>query len=140
MKFGDITGLGAVFNFGGKIIDKIFPDKDAAEKAKLELIKLQQAGELRELDHAFSAIVAEAKSNDKWTSRARPSFLYVIYLVILLCLIGAIIGIWYPEQVTTAAENFKTLLDAIPEALWALFGTGYLGYSASRSYDKAKAK
>ncbi len=35
----DITGLGAVFSMGSKIIDKIWPDKVEAEKAKLKEIK-----------------------------------------------------------------------------------------------------
>jgi hypothetical protein len=140
MGFGisDITGAGALFDLVGGALDKIFPDKDAAAKAKLEFMKLKQSGDLKELDSAFKAITAEANSQDKWTSRARPSFLYVMYSVIFLCVFGAIIGIWYPVEVTQASENFKTLLGAIPEQLWWLFGTGYLGYSASRSYDKKK--
>jgi len=47
---------------------------------------------------SLSAILAEANSADPWTSRARPTFLYVIYGIILLCVIGAIIGIWWPQQ------------------------------------------
>jgi len=43
---------------------------------------------------SLSAIMAEANSHDPWTSRARPTFLYVIYGVILLSVIGSIIGIW----------------------------------------------
>ena len=31
----------------------------------------------------MSAIVAEANSSDPWTSRARPSFLYLIYVLLL---------------------------------------------------------
>ena len=46
----DITGLGAVFDFGSKIIDKLFPDKTEAEKLKLELLKQQKAGEFKELE------------------------------------------------------------------------------------------
>ena len=76
---------------------------------------------------------------DKWTSRARPTFLYVMYGVILLTIVGGIIGIWFPDQVTTAAQNIANLLAAIPESLWWLFGTGYLGYTGARSVDKWKA-
>ena len=31
----------------------------------------------------MQAIVAEAQSTDPWTSRARPSFLYMMYALIL---------------------------------------------------------
>ena len=62
----DITGLGSVFDFGGKIIDKLWPDKADADKAKIRLLELQQAGEFKDLDARFSAIVAEANSQDPW--------------------------------------------------------------------------
>jgi hypothetical protein len=84
----------------------------------------------------LSAILAEANSADPWTSRARPTFLYVIYGVIMLCVLGSIIGIWWPQQVFQAAENLNKLLGAVPESLWWLFGAGYLGYTGARSFDK----
>jgi hypothetical protein len=61
--------------------------------------------------------MAEANSNDPWTSRARPTFLYVIYGVILLSVVGSIIGIWWPAGVFQAAENLSKLLNAVPESL-----------------------
>lgn len=137
---------GGAFDFLGKVLDKVFPDP--AERAKVELAIRQadQAGRLEELKvqlqqdkQQLEAILAEANSSDPWTSRARPSFLYVIYAVILLCVLGAIIGIWWPAHVFQASENLKRLLAAIPESLWWLFGAGYLGYTGSRSFDKWKA-
>lgn len=121
-----------------KIIEKVIPDKDAREKAKLELLKEENRSTLEEVKTDLSAIVAEANSSDKWTSRARPSFLYLMYFCILLCFFGAIIGIWFPTHVETAAYNLQNLLLAIPESLWWLFGAGYLGYTGGRTFDKWK--
>lgn len=59
----DITGLGSVFDFGSKIIDKIFPDKDAADKAKIRLLELQQAGEFKEMELAAQNAVEQIKVN-----------------------------------------------------------------------------
>jgi len=59
-----------------------------------------------------------------------------MYGVVLLCVLGAIIGIWWPAHVFQAAENLGKLLNAIPESLWWLFGAGYLGYTGARSVDK----
>ncbi len=123
----------------GKVIDRVIPDKDAQSRARAELARMEQEGELRQTEVQISAILAEAQSRDKWTSRARPTFLYVMYRVILLTIVGGIIGIWFPDQVTTAAQNIANLLAAIPESLWWLFGTGYLGYTGARSVDKWKA-
>ena len=65
------------------IIDKVIPDKDARARAKLELLALEGTQELKQIEARLSAIVAEAQSTDPWTSRARPSFLYVMYALIL---------------------------------------------------------
>lgn len=118
------------------LIDKLIPDPEANARAKRDLVALEQTGELDMVKVSLSAIVAEAQSADPWTSRARPTFLYLIYAVILLCVVGSITGIWWPDHVTTAAQNLANLLAAIPESLWWLFGAGYLGYTGARSFDK----
>ncbi len=59
-----------------------------------------------------------------------------MYAVILGCLAGGIVGIWWPAHVATASQNVAALLAAIPESLWWLFGAGYLGYTGARSFDK----
>lgn len=111
-------------------------DPDAENKAKLALLQAEQQGTLAELQVSMSAILAEAQSTDPWTSRARPTFLYIMYSVIVLAFVGGIIGIWWPGQVALAAANISKLLAAIPDSLWWLFGAGYLGYTGARSFDK----
>lgn len=121
------------------LIDNLFTSDEERAEAKRRLIEMEQRGDLDGMKIQLSAILAEANSADPWTSRARPSFLYLMYAVILLCVIGAVIGIWWPDHVATAATNLTNLLMAIPESLWWLFGAGYLGYTGSRSFDKWKA-
>ena len=123
-----------------KVLDRVLPDPAARERANQELLRLTQEGELAETRTQLSAILAEAQSADRWTARARPAFLYVMYVVILLCFGGGVAGIWWPAQVATAAQNIANLLAAIPDSLWWLFGTGYLGYTGARSLEKLKAK
>jgi hypothetical protein len=124
---------------GGRLLDRLIPDPTEREQAKLLLFQAEGQQALAELQTSLLAILAEAGSADPWTSRARPTFLYVIYGVILLCVIGSIVGIWWPEQVFQASENLSHLLGAIPESLWWLFGAGYLGYTGARSFDKWRA-
>ena len=126
----------AVAGVVGTIFERVLPDPKAREAAQLELARLQQNGALEDTKQQLSAILAEAQSSDKWTSRARPAFLYLMYLLILLCVVGALVGIWFPAQVAQAATNIGALLSAIPESLWWLFGSGYLGYTGARSFDK----
>ena len=125
-----------LFEAGARLIDRLIPDPAEREKAKLALLQAEGQQALQEMQVSLSAILAEANSQDPWTSRARPTFLYVIYGVILLSVIGSIIGIWWPAEVFQAAENLSKLRNAVPESLWWLFGAGYLGYTSARSFDK----
>ena len=118
------------------IIDKVIPDKAARERAKLELIRLEGSQEMELLQTQLSAIVAEANSHDPWTSRARPSFLYVMYVIILCSLPMGLVAAFRPETASAIAAGMNAYLGGIPEALYALFGTGYLGYTAARQWGK----
>ena len=120
------------------IIDKVIPDKAAREKAKLELIKLEGSQEMQHVEARLSAIIAEAQSTDPWTSRARPSFLYVMYAMILWALPMGLIAAFQPEAARDIAAGMNAYLAGLPEPLYALFGTGYLGYTAARQWGKAK--
>jgi hypothetical protein len=120
------------------LIDKIIPDPKARDAAKLELLKLQGSQELESVRTQLSAIVAEAQSNDPWTSRARPSFLYVMYVLLLWSIPMGLIAAAAPETATHIAVGMTAYLNGIPEPLYALFGTGYLGYTAARQWGKVK--
>jgi len=120
------------------LIDKIIPDPKARDAAKIELLKLQNTQELELLNTQLSAIVAEAGSNDPWTSRARPSFLYVMYALLLWSIPMGLIAAVQPQMAHDIAMGMTRYLNNLPEPLYALFGTGYLGYTAARQWGKAK--
>ena len=120
------------------IIDKIIPDKEARAKAKLELIKLEGTQDLKQIEARLAAIVAEANSQDPWTSRARPSFLYVMYVLLLFALPMGILAAFNPPAAKDIASGMNAYLGGLPEPLYALFGTGYLGYTAARQWGKTK--
>ena len=120
------------------IIDKVIPDKDARERAKLELLRLQGSQELDTIQACLSAIVAEASAPDPWTSRARPSFLYVMYAMILWAIPMGLLAAADPPTASAIANGINAYLNGLPEPLYALFGTGYLGYTAARQWGKAK--
>jgi hypothetical protein len=134
-----ILGLGkAIIGGIDTVADKFFVDAKEKEAFKLQAIKMAQDGKFREQENQLSAILAEAKSADPWTSRARPSFLYVMYIMILFSFPMGILSIFSPESASQIAVGMKAWLGAIPDALWGMFGAGYLGYVGSRSYDKKK--
>lgn len=120
------------------LIDKIIPDPAARDAAKLKLLELQNAQELEQVKAQLSAIVAEAQSPDPWTSRARPSFLYVMYVLFLWSIPMGVIGAFDPALAHGIVEGMTGYLAALPEPLYTLFGTGYLGYTAARQFGKMK--
>ena len=134
----DLTGIGSVFDFGSKVIDKIFPDAGERERAKIELIKAQSEGQLKELEIQLSAILAEASSSDPWTSRARPSFLYVVYILILSSIPMGVLYAFSPETAQAISIGFSEWLKSIPSDIIDLFQYVMLGYIGGRSFEKLK--
>jgi hypothetical protein len=130
--------LEAIVGPVSKLLDKIIPDPQARDKAKLELLKLQGDQEMATIAVQMQAIIAEAQSPDPWTSRARPSFLYVMYGLILWAIPMGLIAAADPRMAGGIANGMTAYLRGIPEELWALFGTGYLGYTAARTWGKVK--
>ena len=130
--------LEAIVGPVSKLLDKIIPDPQARDKAKLELLKLQGDQEMQNIGAQMQAIVAEAQSADPWTSRARPSFLYVMYALLLWSIPMGLIAAVNPAMAQGIANGMTAYLRGIPEELYALFGTGYLGYTAARAWGKAK--
>jgi Holin of 3TMs, for gene-transfer release len=120
------------------LIDKIIPDPKARDTAKLELIKLQGSQEMEAIKNQLSGILAEAQSADPWTSRARPSFLYVMYAIILWAIPMGLIAAVRPEAAAQIAAGMNAYLNGLPEPLYALFGTGYLGYTVARQWGKSR--
>ena len=120
------------------LLDKIIPDKEARAKAQLELLKLEGTQEMRMIEARLQAIVAEANSAAPWTSRARPSFLYVMYILILTAIPMGLLSAFNPVAASDIAAGMHAYLGGLPEPLYALFGTGYLGYTAARQWGKVK--
>ena len=133
-----IAAIIPLVEIGAKLIDRLIPDKEAAAKAKLDLIALEQQGQLEELRTRMSAILAEAQSDDPWTSRARPSFLYVVYLLILFSIPMGFLSAISPETATQVSAGFSQWLSALPESLTDLFTFVMLGYIGGRSWEKVK--
>lgn len=134
----DPMTMGGIFTIGGKLIDKLFPDPEQKAKAQLELLKMQQDGELDTIKVQLSAILAEAQSADPWTSRARPSFLYVVYVLLLWSIPMGALTIFRPEAATAFTAGFQAWMHAIPDSILTLFGTVMTGYVLGRSWEKVK--
>lgn len=127
-----------ILEIGGKLIDKLFPDPAARDAAKLELLRQQQAGELQELQTRMSVMLAEAQSADGYTSRARPSMLYVWYILLLTAIPMGLISAVSPSTAADIANGFGSWLRAIPDSIVDASTFVLLGYVGGRSLEKIK--
>jgi hypothetical protein len=102
--------LGAIFDIGGKILDKVFPDPAQAEQAKLKLLEMQQNGELAQLNadvseaHELTDRLKADMGSDSWLSKnIRP-------LTLIAILAGYFIFAFMSSQGHNANEKYVELL------------------------------
>ena len=79
--------LDAILGIGSKLIDKFFPDPEQKAKAQLELLQMQQNGELAQLNADISESQEVTKraiadmASDSWLSKnIRPMTLIAILM------------------------------------------------------------
>ena len=135
----DLTPWGAVVDVIGKVFDRIIPDPIAAANAKMELLKLQQTGELAQL--AADTDLAKAQIGVNNTEAGNASS-FVCGWRPFVGWVGGV-GLAYaaiiePVARFTAAVGFHytgafPVLDTTI-TMQLLFGL--LGLGTMRSYDK----
>ena len=104
-----------------KIIDKVIPDKGAADKAKFELLNMAANNELKILAEQHSTIRQEAASTHWMAANWRP--------LTMLTFVGLIVARWfgYAAPELCEAEYLK---------LWDIVELGLSGYVIGRSVEK----
>jgi len=65
--------VSALLDIGGKVLDRVFPDPTQQAAARLELLKLQQSGELTQIAGQMDINKAEAASSSVFVSGWRPA-------------------------------------------------------------------
>ena len=113
---------------GLRIIDKIIPDPKAKAEAKIKLLEVQQAGELKEIESAMNVIVAEAKSEHALTSQWRP--------ITMLVFTAIVANNYILAPYLQAMFGWSVSLE-MPEQFWNLLSIGIGGYIFGRSGEKA---
>lgn len=136
MAFGIDDAIANVSGLLTTAINKIWPDPSDKSKAEALVITAAADAAINQLKAAQAVMLAEAQSADPWTSRARPSFLYVIYFLIMMSVPMSVVYAVNPQIAQALVDGFHKWLAAIPEPYLQLFGIGYLGYGAARSADK----
>lgn len=136
--------LGPLLDIGGKLINRLFPDPAEASKAQMELLKMQQNGELAQMASEtelakgqLAVNAAEAASGNAFASSWRPAIGWIcamglFYEFILHPLLpwvtSLIIGKPIANLPALGGETLMTLL------------FGMLGLGGLRTVEKVKGK
>jgi len=133
--------IGTLLEAGLKIIDKVIPDPQAKAAAQLEMMKLNQAGEFKQLESDLQIALAqaninaeEAKSPDFFKSGWRPGAGWVCVLGLFYTFLAQPLLAWastvwgWPTPPILDTNVLMTLL------------TGMLGLGAYRTVEKVKDK
>ena len=123
-----LNPLDSAFNFGSTLLDKFFPDKDAANKAKLMLLEMRQNGELTKLQTSAGIVTAEASSDHWLAANWRPiTMLTFVFIIANNYILYPYLALFFDE-----APKLE-----IPPDMWSLLKIGLGGYVVGRSVEKA---
>ena len=75
---------------------------------------------------------------NRFTALARPTFLYVMYAMILWAIPLGVLGAVRPGAARAMTDAMTAYFAGLPDPLYALFGTAYLGYTAARQWGKSR--
>lgn len=132
--------LTGIFDVGLKLIEKLFPDPQKAAEAKIKMLEMQQAGELKQLEADVNLALAqiavnkaEAESTDPFRAGWRPFIGWVCGVGLAFQFVIRPIANW-----TIAINGSTTLLPGLElETLMTLL-FGILGLGAYRTVEKVK--
>jgi hypothetical protein len=125
----------ALLDIGSKVIDRLWPDPTQAANAKLELIKLQQSGELQVIAGQLDINKVEAANPSVFVSGWRPAVGWVCVLACAWNWIGLPIAklgmeLW-GHPIDLAPANITEMLPIL---------TGMLGLGGLRTIEKLNDK
>lgn len=125
--------ISAALDLGNTLISRIFPDPAQADQAKLELLKLQQSGELTAMTAQTDINKVEAQNTSLFVSGWRPAIGWVCALALAYqYLLRPLSG--------TIATLFGITLPPLPgldDNLWQLM-MGMLGMGGLRTFEKVQ--
>lgn len=130
MSFDPIT---AALDIGGKLIDRLFPNPAQRDAAKLELLRMQQAGELAGMTAQTEINKAEAGNSSLFVAGWRPWIGWVCGMAFAWNWIGLpVTSLILGVAGKTIAVGPADLSEMMPVLL------GMLGLGALRTVEKVK--
>ena len=132
--------LGGLLDAGLKILEKVIPDPGAKAAAQLELLKLQQAGEFRQIEADLQVMLAQTEVNkveaaqDSFRGGWRPAVGWVCVAGMGYTYLGQPLIAWASAINGWAAPPTIDTFD-----LLIMLG-GMLGFGGMRSFERIKGR
>jgi len=123
--------ISAALDLGNTLITRIFPDPAQAANAKLELLKLQQSGDLATMTAQTDINKEEAKSSSLFVSGWRPAIGWVCALALAYQYLLRPLG----GTIASIAGVTIPPLPGLDDNLWQLM-MGMLGMGGLRTFEK----
>lgn len=132
--------LSGIFSVGEKLINRFFPDPALAAAAKLELIKMEQSGDLAMMANETSLALAqigvnakEAEHSSLFVSSWRPAAAWMcVFALGYSAIIEPIM------RFAATLYGYSGAFPAIDTDITLQILMGLLGLAGARSWDKSK--
>ena len=136
-----MIGLDAILSIGEKVLDRVMPDPEAAAKAKLDLAKLAQEGQLKEVElYAKDLDSARQREAQIAMSEYAPLINKIITPVLALSVTGLSFTLFVViifVDVTPEGKDILIYVLGVLSALVTQIASYYFG-SSMGSKDKAE--
>lgn len=117
--------VSAVLDIGGKLIDRLWPNPAERDAAKLEMLKLQQSGELAGITGQLDINKIEAAHTNIWVSGWRPGVGWV-----------CVAGLAYQFLIYPIAIAFIPAITQLDIGTLLTLLAGILGFGSMRTAEK----
>lgn len=125
--------LDAVLGLANSVIDRVFPDPAQKAAAQLEVMKLQQSGELQQIMGQIDINKVEAANASVFVSGWRPAIGWVCALALAYQYLIRPLG----GTVAVLAGYTLPPLPGLDDNLWQLM-MGMLGMGGLRTFEKTQ--
>lgn len=125
--------VSAALEIGSKVIDRLWPDPQQANAAKLELFRLQQSGELAQITGQLEINKAEAGNASVFVSGWRPAVGWICGIALGYQYIMRPIVSWG----VIALGHPLPQMPGLDDNLWQLL-FGILGMGGLRTFEKVQ--
>jgi hypothetical protein len=115
-----------VKNVVAPIVNRFIPDKTAQDAAIAEIMSA-----------TAQVMVEDSKSPDLYIRRARPTFLYVMYVLLLIAIPCGILFIFSPGIGREFTDGAKYWFSSIPDAMYNMLEVCFGVYVGGRTVEKS---